>query len=113
MDTETIQRIKGEVEDKDLIHIPRDQLFKETKQKLVERQNNNVWEVGYWSTDDEEDNDSDYEPDQDNEDGEDDEEEYDEEEEEEEDSEENKDFDKPTVADPTSLIKQEKFELSL
>ena len=71
-----------------------------------------MWEVGYWSTDDEEDNDSDYEPDdQGDEDGE---EEYDEEdEEEEEDSEENKDFDKPTVSDPTSLIKQEKFELSL
>ena len=31
LDTETIQRVKGVVEDKDLIHIPREQLFKETK----------------------------------------------------------------------------------
>ena len=88
-----------------MIHIPRDQLFKETKQKLVERPNNNVWEVGYWSTDDEEDNDSDYDPDYENEEEEEDEEgeEYDEEEDE--DEEENKDEDKPTLVDPTSLIK--------
>jgi len=102
LDTETIQRIKGEVEDKDLIHIPRDQLFKETKQKLIERQNNNVWEVGYWSTDDEEDNDSDYDPDHDENDEDDDDEEYDDEEEE---DEEDKDEDKPTVLDPTAIIK--------
>lgn len=110
LDTETIQRIRGEVEDKDLIHIPRAQLFQETKLKLSERPNNNVWEVGYWSTDDEEDNDSDYDPDNDD-DGDD--EEYDEEEEDDdEDDEEYKDEDKPRV-DPTEMIKQERYERSL
>ena len=67
---------------------------------------NNVWEVGYWSTDDEEDNDSDYEGPE----NEDEEEEYDEEEEEEEDG---ADEDVPHVADPTELIKHERYENSL
>lgn len=60
LDEETLKRVKGEVEEKDRIAIPRDQLFRETKQKLTDKAGNNVWEVGYWSTDDEEDNDSDY-----------------------------------------------------
>ena len=60
LDEETLKRIKGEVEEKDRIVIPRDQLFRETKQKLTDKAGNNVWEVGFWSTDDEEDNDSDY-----------------------------------------------------
>lgn len=112
MDQETLQRIRGEVEEKDRIAIPRDQLFRETKQKITEKASNNVWEVGYWSTDDEEDNDSDYagpeEDDADEEDGE--EEEYDEEDD---DDEEEKDEDKPDIADPTEKIRQEKYESSL
>ena len=54
-------RVKGSVEEKDLIHIPREQLFQETKIKIKTKHDNNVWEVGFWSTDDEEDNDSDAE----------------------------------------------------
>ncbi len=53
-------RIRGEVDEKDKIHISREQLIKETKEKIRDKPQNNVWEVGYWSTDDEEDNDSDY-----------------------------------------------------
>ena len=95
------------MEDKDRIAIPRDQLFRETKQKITDKASNNVWEVGYWSTDDEEDNDSDYEGPEEDEDEE--EEEYDEEDEEEE-----KDEDKPeVVVDPTEKIKQERYEASL
>ncbi len=60
LDEETIVRIRGEVEEKDKIHISREQLIKETKEKIRDKPQNNVWEVGYWSTDDEEDNDSDY-----------------------------------------------------
>ena len=106
LDAETLSRIRGEVEDKDRIAIPREQLFRETKHKIEEKTSNNVWEVGYWSTDDEEDNDSDYAgPEEDNE-GDEDDEDYDEEEDEEED----KDEDLP---DPTDKIKQEKYEQSL
>jgi len=63
--------------------------------------------VGFWSTDDEEDNDSDYNQDEDNE-GED-EEEYDEEDE---DDEEAKDEDRQQ-SDPTEMIQTEKYEKSL
>lgn len=92
-------RVKGEVEEKDKIHIPRAQLLKETKEKIEQKGGvNNVWEVGYWSTDDEEDNDSDYDGEKSSQ--EEDEEEYDEEEEEEE---EEKDEDK--TIDPTEKIR--------
>jgi hypothetical protein len=101
LDHETVRRIKGEVEEKDLIYIGREQLFEETRAKIKEKTKNNVWEVGYWSTDDEEDNDSDYEgPAEDNDDEE--EEEYDEEDEEDEE-----------VPDPTVQIKQELYEKGL
>ena len=73
-----MQRVKGQVEEKDRIHITREVLFKETRDKVANKVGNNVWEVGYWSTDDEEDNDSDYEGPEEVEE----EEEYDEEEEE-------------------------------
>lgn len=106
LDMETVKKVKGEVDEKDLIHITRKQLMEETRQKIEEKTKNNVWEVGYWSTDDEEDNDSDYEGPE----NEDEEEEYDEEEEEEEDG---ADEDVPHVADPTELIKHERYENSL
>ena len=76
---------------------------------ITDKQSNNVWEVGYWSTDDEEDNDSDYAGPEE-EDNEDEEEEYDEEED---DDEEQKDEDKPDIQDPTEKIRQEKYEASL
>lgn len=102
LNEETLGHIKGEVEEKDRIYIPRKQLFNETKDKLENKPLNNVWEVGYWSTDDEEDNDSDYEgPEVSDEEGEDEEEdEYDEE-------------DSQERADPTDKIKQEKYESTL
>ena len=98
MDTETIQRVRGQVDEADLVHIGRVQLFEETKKKIEDRPANHVWECGYWSTDDEEDNDTDQEDDVVNDD-----EEYDEEEE---DSEEEERKDVEVVpADPTQLIK--------
>jgi hypothetical protein len=81
---------------------------------LINRPANNVWEVGYWSTDDEEDNDSDYQPDDDEDEEEGEDEEYDEEEGEgEEDDEEFKDEDRGQLKDPTEIIKQERYEKSL
>jgi hypothetical protein len=61
-DEETKAKIKGNLELKDKIHIPRPQLFQEVKAKM-EKDTHNVWEVGYWSSDQDEDNDSELEED--------------------------------------------------
>jgi hypothetical protein len=57
-DEDVIDQIRGKVDPADKIYIPRAQLLQECKDKLKHQPELSVWEVGYWSTDAEEDNDS-------------------------------------------------------